>query len=44
MTSWFFESIEEVRKAVGEFVEIYNEEWLIEKNGFKCPVKPADNT
>lgn len=32
-----FQNVEEVRQAVGKFVELYNEEWLLEKNGFKSP-------
>ena len=32
-----YENLEEVRQAVSEFVELYNNEWLIEKNGFLSP-------
>ena len=32
-----FDTIEEVRQAVAEFVELYNEYWLIEKNGYLSP-------
>jgi hypothetical protein len=32
-----FHSLEDVRQAVGEFVERYNDQWLVEKNGFKSP-------
>jgi transposase InsO family protein len=32
-----FRSIEEVRRAVGKFVEDYNAEWRLEKNGFVSP-------
>jgi transposase InsO family protein len=32
-----FDTIEEVRQAVAEFVERYNDEWLIEKNGYLSP-------
>jgi len=28
---------EEVRQAVSEFVELYNHQWLIEKNGYLSP-------
>lgn len=28
-----FDTIEEVRQAVAEFVELENDKWLIEKNG-----------
>ena len=32
-----FHTIEEVRRAVGEFVEHYNEQWRVEKNGYLSP-------
>ncbi len=32
-----FLSVEEVRHAVGDFVALYNREWLIEKNDFRSP-------
>ena len=32
-----FDTIEEVRQAVVEFVELYNESWLVEKNGYLSP-------
>lgn len=32
-----FNTMEEVRQAVAEFVEPYNESWLIEKNGYLSP-------
>ena len=32
-----FDTIEEVRQAVANFVELYNNEWLIEKNGYLSP-------
>jgi transposase InsO family protein len=32
-----FETIDDVRKAVAEFANKYNEEWLIEKNGYRSP-------
>ena len=32
-----FNNMEEVRQAVAEFVELYNEYWLIEKNGYLSP-------
>jgi transposase InsO family protein len=34
-----FLTIEEVRQAVDDFTELYNSQWLIEKNGFKSPNK-----
>ncbi len=32
-----FHSLEEVRQAVGHFVELYNHHWHVEKNGFHTP-------
>jgi len=32
-----FQNIEQVRQAVAEFVERYNRQWRIEKNGFRTP-------
>ena len=32
-----FRNIEEVRRAVGEFVERYNAHWRLEKLGFRTP-------
>lgn len=32
-----YRNVEELRQAVGEFVERYNTQWLIEKNGFRSP-------
>jgi len=34
-----FRNLEEVRQAVAEFVELYNEYWLIEKNGYRSPLQ-----
>ena len=34
-----FRTVAEVRKAVGEFVQRYNRQWRIEKNGFLSPVQ-----
>lgn len=34
-----FENLEEVRQAVAEFVELYNNCWLIEKNGYLSPAE-----
>ena len=33
-----FQTIDEVRDAVREFVARYNAEWLIEKNGYLSPI------
>ena len=32
-----FYNLQEVREAVGRFVDTYNREWLVEKNGFLSP-------
>jgi len=32
-----FDTIDDVRGAVADFVELYNEQWLIEKNGYLSP-------
>ena len=32
-----FRNIEDVRRAVGKFVEEYNAQWRVEKNGFVSP-------
>jgi len=32
-----FNTMEEVRQAVTDFVELYDEAWLIEKNGYLSP-------
>ncbi len=32
-----FQNLQEVREAVRYFVDTYNREWLVEKNGFKSP-------
>ncbi len=34
-----FETIEELRKALLEFKELYNNEWLIERHGNKTPAQ-----
>ena len=33
-----FKNLEEVGQAVAEFLELYNESWLIEKNGCRSPL------
>ena len=35
-----YQTIDEVRDAVRDFVARYNAEWLIEKNGLRSPNKP----
>jgi transposase InsO family protein len=32
-----FENVEQARKIVGEWIETYNQEWLIERNGYRSP-------
>ena len=34
-----FRTVEDVRQAVRNFVELYNSQWSVEKNGFKSPMK-----
>lgn len=34
-----FRTLEDVRAAVGEFIERYNKEWILEKNGYLSPLK-----
>lgn len=38
-----FRTIEEVRRAVARFVENYNAEWRVEKNGFISPREAREN-
>lgn len=37
-----FRTVDEVRQAVGKFVEEYNRQWLVEKNGFLSPSQMRD--
>jgi len=37
-----FRDIEEVRQSVGRFVEAYNAQWRVEKNGFISPFEARD--
>jgi putative transposase len=34
-----YKNVEEVRKALGEFIGKYNEAWLVEKNGYRSPLE-----
>ncbi len=34
-----FESLEEAREAIGEFVERYNHGWLLERHGYRTPTE-----
>jgi transposase InsO family protein len=36
-----FQTIDELREAVRDFVARYNAEWLVEKNGYSAPSTPA---
>lgn len=38
-----FRNVEEVRQAVAAFVELYNAEWRVEKNGFVSPREARQN-
>jgi len=37
-----FKNLAEVREAVSEFVELYNDQWLIEKNGYRSPLQARE--
>ena len=37
-----FQNLEEVRDAVAEFVDRYNRQWRVEKNGFRSPYEMRD--
>ena len=37
-----FQNLEEVREAVAEFVDRYNRQWRVEKNGFRSPYEMRD--
>ena len=32
-----FQTIEEARQVIGEFIKAYNREWLIERHGHRTP-------
>jgi len=34
-----FESLEEAREVIGEFIERYNREWLLERHGYRTPAE-----
>lgn len=34
-----FESLEQARQLIGEFIQRYNHEWLIERLGHRTPVQ-----
>jgi putative transposase len=37
-----FKNLDEVRRAVAAFVELYNAEWLVEKLGFVSPSRARE--
>ncbi len=38
-----FRNIDELREAVGKFVMIYNEQWLVAKRGYQSPLEARRN-
>ena len=38
-----FQNLDEVRRAVAVFIELYNAQWLIEKLGFVSPSRARDS-
>jgi hypothetical protein len=38
-----FRSVEDIRQAVRNFVEIYYNQWRVEKNAFKNPQQPCQD-
>jgi transposase InsO family protein len=38
-----FRNVDEVREAVGQFVQIYNEQWLVAKRGHQSPLEARRN-
>ena len=36
-------NIDELREAVRQFVEIYNEQWLVAKRGYQSPMEARRN-
>jgi putative transposase len=38
-----FKTVDEVREAVKQFIEIYNEQWLVEKLGHQTPLEARQN-
>lgn len=38
-----FKTVDEVRVAVGQFVEIYNERWLVAKREYQSPIEARQN-
>jgi len=37
-----FKNLEEVRQKVAEFIELYNNKWLVEKNGYRSPLEARE--
>jgi transposase InsO family protein len=38
-----FKTVDEVREAVRQFVEIYNEQWLVAKREYQSPIEARQN-
>jgi len=38
-----FKNVDEVREAVGQFVEVYNEQWLVAKRDYQSPLEARRN-
>jgi len=38
-----FRNVAEVREAVGQFVSLYNEKWLVAKRGYQSPLEARRN-
>ena len=38
-----FKNVDEVREAVRQFVEIYNQQWLVAKRGYQSPIEARLN-
>jgi transposase InsO family protein len=34
-----FSNLEEARKIIGDFIQRYNHEWLIERHGYRTPAE-----
>lgn len=37
-----FDTVEELRLALHEWLKLYNEEWLIERHGHRTPASRSD--
>ncbi|MBU2488897.1 MAG: integrase core domain-containing protein [Proteobacteria bacterium] len=41
INGYVFRKVEEVRRAVGRFVDLYNGQWRVEENGSQSQTKPG---